>query len=521
MLKRNGVRIAIANDIEIEGLTEAQEDRIKEQLTFDNPQYAQVMKYSKWSSTNVPKYLMYYRAWTSKSGKRLIRVPLGYRLPKNILIKDSVDMRADVTTDIPDFKMTLRQTQQEALEKYLDSAERIPLCSTVQLPTGKGKTILGLAIAHRLQAKTLIVVHKTDLVTGWKADIVKAFDGKADVGIIKAKSRSTGRHFTIATIQTLNRLPKEQLADLYNSFGLVIQDEMHHCPSSTFSLVNNFNCKYRLGLTATPERNDGLTHVMHLFFGDICYKYEHTADDTDILPVQVIRRSVSTYFNPICRLGITPKNPEEDERTFNPLAVLKANECRITELDYFERGSIPHLLIDGAVVNHPDTYLEVCDDIKREYQQGHSCIVFLATVESVDHYKEILVRYGVPEEDIGLYYGKNRHCDKVLEKAESKRAFITLATYSKATEGTNVKQWEVGFLVSSVNNGKSVEQAVGRIRRITDKPKLEKAVLYDYRYPQVYTLSGHGATRDSRYTKLKFIGAALNKRSLFTRGYNK
>ena len=70
-----------------------------------------------------------------------------------------------------------------------------------------------------------------------------------------------------------------------------------------------------------------------------------------------------------------------------------------------------------------------------------------------------------------------------------------------------------------MNNGKNVEQAVGRIRRTTDKPKLPVARLYDYRYPMVYTLAHHGSTRDDRYMKLKFTGAVPKRRPLFSRGY--
>ena len=33
---------------------------------------------------------------------------------------------------------------------------------------------------------------------------------------------------------------------------------------------------------------------------------------------------------------------------------------------------------------------------------------------------------------------------------------VTLGTLAKATEGTNVKAWEVLFLVSSINNEKNV-----------------------------------------------------------------
>ena len=102
---------------------------------------------------------------------------------------------------------------------------------------------------------------------------------------------------------------------------------------------------------------------------------------------------------------------------------------------------------------------------------------------------------------------------------------VTLATYAKATEGTNVKSWEVGFLVSSLNNEKNVEQAVGRIRR-SKEGKISKAILYDYRNTNSYSISNHGYTRDKVYSDLQFeIESHLpikskGKKELFGRGFN-
>lgn len=527
------VRTEITNDIEITGLNNGQIEQIKKELTYDNPKYYQIMKYSKWGSTREPKYLFYYRERTLKDKSHALYVPIGYRLPSDLKIDDSIDDRVFVNVKFPKFNMTLRPTQQEALDAYINAnCARNLNKFTVQLPTGKGKTILGLALASKLEAKTLIVVHKSDLVTGWKSDIKEAFNNEAEVGIIKAKSRKVGKHFTIATIQTLNNLSEAELDYLYNSFGLVIQDEMHHCPSTTFSLVNNFKSRYRLGLTATPERSDGLAHIMNLYFGEPCYVYKHTEDDEDILPVNVIKRSVPTYFMPIMRLTSltppiysgSPKKMLKDERSYDPTAVLEDDEVRIGDVPVSQRPLIPHISADGSVVNREVTKLFVCTDILKEYNKGHSCIVFFTTVDSVTEYYNFLVNgFGVSEEDIGLYYGQNKNCDEVLKKAESKRKFITLATYSKATEGTNVKQWEVAFLVSSLNNGKNVEQAVGRIRRtLKDGEKLAVARLYDYRYNSCYSFTRHGSTRDSRYRLLKFESDVPKERKpLFSRGYRK
>lgn len=510
----------------LSGLTISEREKIEQELTFKNPKYEQIMRYSKWSSTREPQYIEYFN-YLNHNGELIMQVPLGYKLPKSISIGYVVDRRfTRVQKDFPEFLMTPRTTQKEAMDAFIESNKNpLTLSGSIQMPTGKGKTILGLAIAEHFKCRTLIIVHKTDLVTGWKEDIQKAFGGKADLGIIQAQNRKCGKHFTIATIQTLNRLSSKELDILYQTFGLIIQDEMHHCPSSSFSLADNFMSRYRLGLTATPERNDGLTHVMNLYYGDFCFRYSSKEDDEDILPVKVIKREVPTYFNPVVQEVKGKYSVGEDltaTENFDKSYELKKGQVRLSNIPYSNRPKVTHALIDGAVVDHENTINMVCNDIISEYEKGHSCIAFFTRVESVEVYAEALKSQGVPECDIGLYYGNNKNCDEVKQRAESQRKFITLATYSKATEGTNVKQWEVGFLVSSINTGKNVEQAAGRIRRTKEGCKLQTALLYDYRYTDCYQVSRHGATRDARYLKLKFDFGECNKqRSLFSRGYKR
>ena len=119
-----------------------------------------------------------------------------------------------------------------------------------------------------------------------------------------------------------------------------------------------------------------------------------------------------------------------------------------------------------------------------------------------------------------MFIAQNPNNDEVLEKAEKTRKYITLTTYAKATEGTNVKQWEVEFLVSSINNEKNTEQAVGRVRRTKEGCKISPVLIYDYRTPRVYSVSAHGKTRDARYRQLRFEQEGVKKSSgLFSRGY--
>ena len=246
------------SNITLKGLTQDQISVIKKDLTFDNPLYATTQRYSRYAYTTVPPYLTYYT-----ERKNCIEVPIGYDLSQ-FRLGHVEDFRVYTKLDnLAPFVLELRNSQKEAAESYLNSnLNNSTLKGSIQMPTGKGKSILGLYLASALSTKTLIVVHKDDLVTGWQKDIALAFDNKVNPGLIKAKSRRVGHFITIATVQTLNKLSAEELSNLFDQFGFVIQDEMHHCPATSFEVVSRFRARYKLGLTATPERTDGLAHVI-------------------------------------------------------------------------------------------------------------------------------------------------------------------------------------------------------------------------------------------------------------------
>lgn len=468
------MRVEIGSRKKLFNLTVDQRKQVKEDLTLDNPQYFKALKYSRYGSVKIPKYLRFYT-----ENKAYLEVPRGYEVPFDI--EEEIDLTFENNVAYPEFKLQLRETQQEAFNHYIKDTSK----GIIILPTGKGKSILGCYIASQLKQKTLIVVHKDDLVSGWKADAELCFGGELETGLIKASKRKIGEQITIATIQTLNRLSEEDLALLTETFGLVIVDEMHHSPSSSFDLIQNFRGKYRVGLTATPERTDGLTPLFNFHFCGVAYEFETKEHDEDILPVLVNIHKLP-------------------EVVYEPKVKIHGREVPLSKAPKNGNFRINYHEIDEAVVKHPKYVRKVVNDVIREYNEDRSIIMFFSKKEHCRFYYDYLKERGIPEEEMQLYYGDAKESkDEMKRKAESKEVLITLATYSIATEGTNVKQWEVAFLVSSINNEKNVEQAVGRIRR-TKQGKINPVIVHDYSLPNVSVISRHIHTRTKRYEKLLF-----------------
>lgn len=482
------MKVLISNTKQIFGLNSEDIELIKKQLTIDNPAYLAAKKYSKYNKIYADKYLKFY-----KHKKDYLEVPTGYNIPFSI--EDVIDDRIEVNVKYPTFNIKLRESQDEAARAYLADTDS----AIISMPTGKGKSILGLYLASLLRQKTLIIVHKDDLVTGWKKDIDICFNN-LDCGLIKAQKRKIGGQITIATIQTLNRLPEEYWQTLDKEFGMIIVDEMHHISSSIYGVVNRFHAQYKLGLSATPERSDGLTKCMHFHLGNFSYVYECKGEEKDILPVKVIVKNSKVE----CRVGVIEVKNKAGKISYRLAKEGEKVSCYIDEVPYKLRPIVSYSYLDALVIKYESYFLMFLKDIMNEYSEGKSIVVFLSKKEHCRFIFDLIQSRIDNPENVQLYYGDmSEKRETILNKAENNRNMITIATYSIATEGTNVKQWEVAFLLSSINNGKNVEQVVGRIRR-TKEGKINPVIVYDYRHPRVYILKNHGITRDIRYRKLKF-----------------
>ena len=135
----------------------------------------------------------------------------------------------------------------------------------LSVPCGRGKTSMGIYIAHKKGLKTLVITHKKFLAAQWKNQI-KRFTG-LDAGTIAGKTIDIeNKEFVVGLIQSISM--KDYDDEVFNQFGLVIYDEAHHCASKVFSqALMKTCCKYTLALSATPYRTDGLIKVMHWFLG--------------------------------------------------------------------------------------------------------------------------------------------------------------------------------------------------------------------------------------------------------------
>lgn len=189
---------------------------------------------------------------------------------------DFIDAR---NKDVLARRITIERKKDWALRDYQLTAANIfqqKKQGILQIPTGGGKTITAVDIIYRLKCTTLWIIDRLELLNQTKETLEKFF-GEENVGSITGKSWEVHKPITIATVQSLHsRL--DVLADYLYHVNFVIVDEYHKSAAETYQKVfaKLPHADYRLGLTATPMRDDGKEPILFSQIGDICFQI--TAD---------------------------------------------------------------------------------------------------------------------------------------------------------------------------------------------------------------------------------------------------
>jgi len=154
--------------------------------------------------------------------------------------------------------------QEEALQAWWAAGGR----GVVVLPTGTGKTFVAVLAIAQAARPALVVTPTIDLLNQWYAVLLESFG--VPVGLIG------GGHYELQplTVTTYDSayIYLERWGHL---FGLVVFDECHHLPGPTLQAAARGSlAPYRLGLTATPERADGLDFLNDALIGPVVYRRE-------------------------------------------------------------------------------------------------------------------------------------------------------------------------------------------------------------------------------------------------------
>ena len=168
------------------------------------------------------------------------------------------------------------------------------------MPCGSGKTNTAISIAHSYGQTCAVLCHKVMLLDQW-VERLREFSPTTRVGRVhRDVNTAAGADVTVVSIQSLLSRDDYDLPP----FGLVIVDECHHIAAATFSSVLTkltYGCS--LGLSATPERKDGLAYMVELLLGPEAFR--HTAARNPKIQVNLVAFPGPPQRNPNLARAIT------------------------------------------------------------------------------------------------------------------------------------------------------------------------------------------------------------------------
>lgn len=377
-------------------------------------------------------------------------IPLYYYTQNYDVVKKTYP-KTDFMMKISTFKTEKqKEVYYEALE--LLKKNKVALLS---LHTNFGKSFLGIKLAHKSGFKTGVLVHRTTLADQWKESIDRFTTAKAQI-ISTGENLDPSKDFYIFNIayvgkyydgEKKNWVRKKFSQSELIQLGTLIVDEAHiACADQMAKALQYFEPKYSIGLTATPNRKDGLDKLLDLYFGS----------------ERVIRISDSPFTVYKYQTGIKP--------VFGVNAFGKKKWGDVVE--YLSVSEERNKMIAKLVEKHPEkTIMIMCKLTKH-------CEILAGMLK---------------KESVTVMKGSDRTYDK--------KARILISTFSKLGVGFDDQRLDMLILTSSV---KEVEQYAGRLRHTHGKDR----IIYDL-VDEDHSCHKHWMERkkwyESRNGTIKFI----------------
>ena len=335
---------------------------------------------------------------------------------------------------------------------------------------GGGKTVQSLYLAVKLGYKTLVLVHQEHLANQWK-ERIQTFITNVRIGTIQRDIIDTvDCDIVIGMIQSVSM--KKYLPGLFNDFGLLICDECHHLGAEVFSkCLQKIPAPYRIGLSATPQRKDGLTKVFQWYLGDIEYQSErlNLENCVSIIKCNFLSEEKKMY------LDVRMIRMAGGRKTVNLPAL-------ITQICDFEARNDFIIEKMKPYIIEKDRYILLLTDRREHINHLYKKLQFLCT-----EYKK----------SVGKYCGGM----KPIELQETLKCDIILATYQMASEGFDCSK--LNTLILSTPKA-DIEQSVGRIlRKKHDVNKLP--IILDIIDENIPTLKTQYTKRLTYYKKCGYI----------------
>lgn len=419
------MQIIIREKLIIKNPTPAVSKWCREHLVIDNPEYYKKEQMGKWTG-NTPRDIYLYE----KCGDDL-HLPFGCArdiwklcvrgLSWEVLIHSirHLEYKSNIN---------LYPYQEKAVLEALRCKNGI-----LVMPCGSGKTQSGLEIIARIGGRALWLTHTQDLLNQSKKRAESVLSD-AKFGTITEGKINVGEHITFATIQTMCKIDLPTYRDCWD---VIIVDECQHCCGSPtrvtqfYKVLSNLSARYKIGLTATPKRADGLEASMFALLGGVIC--EITREDVAHITCPIHVEQISTGWY-----------PKDD----------------ITMFD----GTIDYSKVIDSMIHDDDRFQIVMDTIN-DLPDASPVIVLANRVEYLQDMRTNYEKTGVCLSGMGQSKKAKAERKAALEALNNGEIDAIFATYQLAKEGLDVPNLRYVVFATPEKDETTVIQSVGRVGR--------------------------------------------------------
>lgn len=449
------MEIYLSNIITIKHPCQELLDWCKAKLIFKNPEYTKKVQMGFYLG-RTPKYI---HLFSYDKALDILELPSGCLDYVTVFTKyfqsTIIDYRVTPKCNISS-KITLRNYQEPSQLVFNNHDNAL-----ISFFCGGGKTEVALALAAKLGLKTLFITHTQDLVKqaydrcGNRLVCSRSFikDGKVDLS----------GDMVFATVQTLSARLDMVPQD---TFGLIIVDECHRTAVNTTTIgmfracIEHFASKYKLGLSGTLSRSDGLACCIPYIIGSVVYDVrEDNNEFVGFLDNKEVVRFPKDMFQVPAEVNIINTNYKlYDEKTNTYKDVFDKNGMTI---------SFTKLISDLSMdVDRNNQIIDLIKSLK-----GSTIILS----DRVDQLK--LLQQHIPNSVQIDGTTKKKDREQALLDVANGNKKVLLASYKLAKEGLDCPILENIVLATPVKDQAIVIQSIGRVQR--PYPGKTKANVYD------------------------------------------
>ena len=456
------MQVTVANDkMTITGATQQLINQLQSELTYtDKSKQYQLRRLSKtlWGrQSDLYKNLQQevHGKLFEMNGQDIITSScfLDYILENNFVAKtDIIDNRKETgkKTVLPWAKkpFPLRPYQQEAVDLMLTNYRGV-----INFATGLGKTLVATHMVQQYKKKALIICPSDSVAKQFYNQFVECF-GKNKVGFYGGGKKQIS-DITVGIAASVTRNIQEfAAADL----GLVIIDETHHTPASTFFDIANglAHIGKLFGLTATDYRSDGKDILITAGCGSV-----------------LIRRDI--------KWGVENKFLAEPCFIVREVAT-GGRDIKDDKLKSYKEHVLNNIQMKQRIEN----------DARAMMGSGKAVLIL---VDEVAHGEELSKALGIP-----FATGLDKKSQSYVDDLNAGKIAGLVGTDGKVGEGTDTKNVDCLILANFVASKGPVIQAVGRGLRMQGTKT--KCLILDYIPLGSTMLTRHANSRLAFYEEI-------------------